>query len=790
MFNIHINKKTTKVIITFLILVIFIQILCPIVYANKDSFYKAMTYEGPNKPTTTPPDDPMQEIPPTLPSNKNEDIIKCNTKISGQVFEDMGHIKVVTPNASSGINENNTEKEPIEGVIVNLYNSNNNKLVSTIRTDKDGKYSFTPADGTYYTEFIYGDTTGANFNSNEEIKNILKYNGHDYITVKTPGENDYIDCERLEVINSGKGALQLYIAIDCSYSMRYEEIDGKKRLDIIVDSAKKLCNSLLDLDENIYIGLVFFSGTNYRAASLTKNKTLLVDALDDIQKNNWSIANTDIYGALDKTYNSYYNNGDDSNRYLVLLSDGMPTSDGSTIVYSDDSYNDALNKIKTINKRTKEKLINIQEKGVHTISLFTKTDIEEENAIVQDIFKNDSDVFINLENADETVKVVEKQLNNFISIKAKNESKEYTTSHTVLAGYEDKDRREEVDSIFKDNLLNYNNTIMFDQIENYTIASKDVAQELSEKTKMRVIGGENYIIKSVPNPSVIEEKDKDGNVIKTTRYVESYYDGEDVYLAKRPEFSLSTNVTATNLKITLSNGVVQTNQTKDVGAGPDEFILEYIDGVTAYGSEVDIEYTINIKNTASIQCNYLEVLVQIPKGFKYKGTTGNFLVESVSPDDLINNKLATEDIDKERRMLKITLDNEGKGENGFYISSGGEYNIPLTVSRVTSGYDDPCIESIDNFCAEVLQYKNDNNKRMTRVEIQKLKSGNVVKLLGVYPGDSKNVDFTNSLTNSYVVLIPPTGGKSNILTIKIGIILISFMGLGITILIHKIKKII
>ena len=77
----------------------------------------------------------------------------------------------------------------------------------------------------------------------------------------------------------------------------------KSRLQIATDSAKELIEKLVESGENIYIGLVFFSGTSYRAVSLTKDTEILYQALDDIVSNGWQTPNTNIVGALDKVMN-------------------------------------------------------------------------------------------------------------------------------------------------------------------------------------------------------------------------------------------------------------------------------------------------------------------------------------------------------------------------------------------------------------------------------------------------------------------------------------------------------
>lgn len=165
------------------------------------------------------------------------------------------------------------------------------------------------------------------------IRNVLKYNGHDYITVQTPESGAGINIDQIEIQHSGKGAAKVFLAVDCSRVMRDTQVTvngvTKSRLQVATDAAKELVDALINSGENIYVGLVFFSGTSYRAVSLTKDTEILYQALDDIVANGWEFPNTNIVGALDKVMESYYNNDElNSNRYLAILSDGIPTSDG------------------------------------------------------------------------------------------------------------------------------------------------------------------------------------------------------------------------------------------------------------------------------------------------------------------------------------------------------------------------------------------------------------------------------------------------------------------------------
>ncbi len=92
----------------------------------------------------------------------------------------------------------------------------------------DGSYSFSPSPGTYTVEFIYGNAgpqLASNASDINAIRNILKYNGHDYITVQTPEDQDYINVQEIEVQQSGKGAAQVFLAVDCSAVMRSTQVN-------------------------------------------------------------------------------------------------------------------------------------------------------------------------------------------------------------------------------------------------------------------------------------------------------------------------------------------------------------------------------------------------------------------------------------------------------------------------------------------------------------------------------------------------------------------------------------
>ena len=737
-----------------------------------------------NNTETTPDDDNTTETPSGPPATQHVYEYRY-VRIEGNAYEDLGYDISTTGGVDS-----QKKTGPIEGITVELYQGDS--LVDRKLTAADGSYVFEPSPGTYSIKYRYGDTSLADPSNTELMQKILKYNGQDYITVSVPGNQEYINTEQIAVQQSGKGVLQLFIALDCSSSMINEETkvdyNGKEmtRLEVVVDSAKELCKSLIDSGDNIYIGLVFFKGTSYRSVSLTKDLNRLNAALDNAVSiaNTWESYNTNVYGALDKTYESYYNNDPEtSNRFLTILTDGVPTSDGTTELYSDDSESTAYSKLDTIAETTGARLRSLRENGIKVISLVTESQEEDPNEYaletqyVQKVFSGgNSDIFESIQDGYKTVDMIKEKLKDYLITNTT--TKEEYTEVQIISGYENEQRRQEVDEQFE--TMDYNNTSMFQQIDSYT--SNEEANKLSTATYMDVQGGEGYLIQDCPADKVITAvwpETGETYIAMIIHYVPVAYENQDIILARRPGFSLVTKITATGLRVVLQNGQVIDIQEREPG---DNFpIIESLDNELAYGTLIQIEYTVAVKNDSSIQCNYLEMLNYLPTGFVYDdsislitkdGTNKDTGWELAALDELHGQNLVTQEtVDNftGNVTLKLTLDNAGQGADGFYIPSGGECEIKYVVSRMISSLDD--IEDGDfEIASEVLRYKDSANRRMEYVNeatgVDTTTVGATIQnYKGAYPGDSKDQDYADDSTNE-VIIIPPTGRQKNDITIS------------------------
>ena len=788
-------KKLGKIIAIMIAIILLIEVTYPITYTYA-SFIGGITSESrpapspppssggggggggsshipsPPSPTPTPDDDDGSDssgppAPTIIP-------VPCYTEIRGNVYEDLGY---TNPGAAGG--DDTTENIPVQDILVELYNAGDDDgdPVMTTRTDQNGYYSFRPSPGSYDVKFKCGYVE--NKTDPDLLQRILKYNGQDYMVVGLP-DKETINVDKIEVENAEKGVLQLFIALDCSDSMRSTKVqyNGQEmtRLEVVVDAAKELCKSLINAGDNIFIGIVCFKGDSYRASSLTKNINKLTSTLDNIVNNDWDAYNTNVYGAMDKVYESFYNNDPEtSNRFITILTDGMPTTDGSTEIYSDDSEATIYSKLDTIAENTSQKLQNLRQEGVKVISLVTESieedeaEREKENNYVKKVFDGESsDIFESLVDGYKTAELIEGPLKNYIlaGTQDKDDGESSSEEYIKLAGYEDEERREEIDAQFEH--MDYNNTHEFETIENFTTVEE--AESLSDKTYMEVVGGQNYQIDELKEDEyhyAIWPETGEQYLATIVDYYEVFHEDQDMILAQRPGFALVTKITATGLRVILQNGQQIDTQKMDVGT--DMPIIQTLDTELAQGTTLELEYTITVKNDSSIQCNKLELLNYLPDKFSYdestmlitaEGTNADVGWESASLDELKEeNKITEETIEKygDRQVLKL--------ERNEPIAPGGELELRYVVTRLIGGIND--IENPDfSLASEVLSYENTARRRLT------YKNDNTVmvsgaeshQLTGAYPGDVKNADYSDDSTNEVIVL-PPTGKEEDVTTL-------------------------
>lgn len=806
------SRKMIAMISLMVIVVIIMEILLSNTVWASSGFFGSVRSEAPKSPASTPGDAPQTSIPstpstpstPVEPTPRDPNAVEYETVyvdyvawFEGYVKENLGYSDGYG-NADGSCEDSQINTIGIKDALINISGSG----TGSKRTDDNGYYKIQPSPGTYSIGVQYGKISNdIDMNDADRVRNILKYNGQDYKTVDTPVAQNHegvehsdtsvsytsaTTSEEMEIIQGGKGVTQLMIMLDCSDSMRSNPKNSdNKRLNVAVKAAKELCSSVINGSENIYVGLVFYSGTCYRAVSLTRDLNKLNLALDNddtskgplgILQNGWNIYDTNMVGAFDKCYNSFINNGENSNRYITVISDGIPTSDGNVETYQEDSDEELWQKLNYISEKTINKMEEIKNDGVNIYSIITEPEWEEEEYFVNKIFKEHSTEYKSVKDGDNASKTINTILRDYL-IEHKKTTTYRDSSYTITAGYDDENRFNEVFGNFSEPFT-YSNSEMFKQIEGTEAIDASKAQELSDKTYMNVSAG-SVTIESPPAKHTEKTFQIDPDTgkeiyVKYTTYIPKPVGVQigDVVLARRPVFSLGTKITATGLRIVLANGQVLTTNT--VNPGVNNSVKVDLDNDLAHSATVQLEYTIDIVNDSPIVCEHVELVSSLPKDLIYDENI-NLISENKSNKDigwnvitdlseLRNQNLITQetlDNHKNYKEIKVTLDNGGQGENGFNITPGGDYPVRFVVSRMIGNIDNisDILANKNAIDAEILAYQNQAHRRMVF-----FKDESSSDVIGIYPGDSKDKDYSDTSTNT-AAIIPPTG-KQEISIIK------------------------
>lgn len=779
---------------------------------------------------------------------KNYIGIKGHVYDKGSIDTELGHIApeeklsntefpIINTGTDSEVVEN--YYEGVKGVEITVKDGNNEGTkVATLMTNNQGEYFFSQP-GTYNFDFTIGRTNNVSKENDLKVSDVLTYNGHDYFVQEINTPNGVVSADtitKVEVINSRKGAAQVFLLIDGSDSMRYEgEINGNKpkRLEYTINAAKELVNSLLDQNKNIYIGIIAYGGEAFRAMGLTQNRAALLECLDELKNLSdeyWG-SGTNIMKALQKADESFYTNEDLDpdhyqeycNRNIILLSDGVPTRDiQGNKTYSNSTDVEKLNTLIKIATNTKDYILALQEKGINMYALFSA---DSDNAY--GIFPSEKEfietyIFNATKVSQNTVEIDNKGLSDNVAkflilwlLEHGNAISDRNYKEREVKGLEDEVRsnivKKNFDFFFNDidtnqsqdqDHLSYH-TVLFKEIYNDSyVVSKD-AKKLGEGTYMLVHTGP-YILGESGQHADYDEVD--GKTITHYKYVDAYYEDQNIYLQRKEQFILIPEITATALRVTLNTGTVL-GEMKRADFGSDKIMLEVMDNEIAQGAQIAIEYEVHIKNESSRKCTYLDVVDYIPKGFVYKPyeslitepnkKNNDYHWTVVELDNLIKKNYVTVPDENDEELYRIFIQKYAGAEqtlrltrfnnrelnskklktdgyektfgekDRFYLDPGEEYVAKYVVTRIIGTVDD--LPDIYND-VEILGYGNTGNRRMAR-EVNKsavLSEARVTgddsitekftRLSGRYPGTFLGEDFAN--TSNLVAVIPPTGGDA------------------------------
>lgn len=819
-------KKSLNGIITILMTIIIILNTFSISFASvSDLISGAQSESGPVPPKTTPSDTPHVDIPSSTPTliQKHGDVTiqePYYDGITGNAYEDLG-IKV---SEGQGEDSKGINKKAIKYIRVDLFNESddiiNGTPVDTTYTSGSGYYKFeNVSPGKYKVKFTYGlidsskidddmynnlACTSSNINA---LKEMIKYNGQDYLVSSVGGSGGISYVAQTYAIDqiikrSGAGCAQIFLAIDCSYSMRNSKVtingEEKTMLRAQIDAAKEMIQSLLDGKKNIYIGIVAFSGNAYRAASLTDKVDSLYEALEKIDTKGWYAPNTDVNLAVEKAYSSFSNNGENSNRYIMLLTDGIPTKYGMIQVYNGEDESDTYEKLVKISESTRDSIKDyVENKGVNIYGVCISNDNETEDEFVTNIFSETCSEFYLEKDIKSILYKINGNFKKYVieSIKA-NEIpyEEYGEDTYSLSGKEYEARRKELDEYYAE--LNYSNTEYFKAIDMNVNNSnwkefKEKAKKISDNAYMIAVTetytmtpkGQDY---DIVKTDYYEEDDGSGNLEKVAYeytehhvFIETKYEHQDLVLNNRGYFNIVPTITASGLRVTASNLQVLKNVKMEDKLIP---LMAELDPTLIYGSRVDLEYTLKVKNNSTIPCKSLSMIVYLPKGFSYNNktsyVTGNinnpkYKIRGITTQELKSAGLVSGDFNKEDLLVLESTD-------GFGIVPGGETEMKFVISKLISTDID---DSTYSATTEVLKYGNNSGRRSQ----MQLLGTSADKYVGVYPGNL-NPDETDIATSTNEAkVIPPTGTKENIVYVYLTIVVLIIALLNVSRLKNKVK---
>ena len=165
-----------------------------------------------------------------------------------------------------------------------------------------------------------------------------------------------------------KTVSEIFLVIDNSLSLNEKVSDTETRKDLIYNSAKQLATKLNASDPEFKIGVICFSsnsdvtkeGTIEDATlmqTLTTENSDILKAIENINDTDFG-SRTNIEAGLELANQNFSGTAD--KEYIILISDGVPNDDihGNTLQFSD-----------IVVGNTKNKLIELNDKGIKLISV-------------------------------------------------------------------------------------------------------------------------------------------------------------------------------------------------------------------------------------------------------------------------------------------------------------------------------------------------------------------------------------------------------------------------------------
>lgn len=833
--------KNLEKLIIFLLLISFLGCQSEIVYGMSYSNNREFTQTRPTPsggggggtyiPPITPPTNPDTDASSSI----DEYVTLYSTVgIYGNISEEIESIN----STKIGTSESDEASKDSQNVGIAYHrvtivdNDTHQTNQATTTTDENGNYQFNLSSWSlgphsYHLEYTYPDVTKSEIDAiktiddAQKIQSKLKYNGQDYQA--SDEKSDFST-----IVASGKSAAQVYLVLDCSASMDDEieitengKTEKKRKIDIEKQVATNIINSLLSGNKNIYVGLVVFTGVCYRRVALTNNAQTLIDSL----KGNIEFSDTgytNIKSALEKANNSFINTDEsNSNRYIFLLSDGLPTSDGNdanTLYYVDPSSPDAASitaendqKLQNIANSTKQAIEDIENSKVKIYSIIATQDLDDnDKAMLNNIFIKDKNKTYNtVQTVEDISKITKDIVNDFEEYVKKSieiENKGYSAKLTD---------RENIKANFSK--FNFSNTKIFTALDmkvtdNESLETfKTYAKELLDKTSVTVSTKPSSVTltrESLPNPNpeIQSYTDENGNEIVTKRIhyslEDKYEPGPNIYLTKLPQYTITPKISVTGLAVVASTGTVIDRQVTTTEEA--ENLISTIEKDLLYGSTAVVRYTVDVTNTSLYNdTNTVSILFYVPDGFtcdtksvsavgigennkKQKLNVTNITSLTADTIDTYSDEfLSGEAIKKiqgkgngsKQPTSAIAVTVQVKDDSHYVLPTNGSIKININTTKLL-GNDEEMSYGAD---AEILSYSNDSYKR---IEYKAKASSSAVSQVAV-AGNASTEEKDYTKTSNKGIILLPTGGDKRMLKQRILlVILVSACG----IIIYKLKK--
>ena len=171
---------------------------------------------------------------------------------------------------------------------------------------------------------------------------------------------------------------EVFLVVDNSPSMDYNTSLGKTRKELVLNSASQLVESIFNNFSSVKVGLIDFHGyrNKYDATvrqKLTNDKSLVISAIDK-QVTRSTVSGTNIDAGLQIAKENFSNGV--SNKIIVLLTDGAPTTDCN----GTDGNNDVTSEKSIIaQENTKNKISSLKSEDIYIIAMLTDLDEADEN---------------------------------------------------------------------------------------------------------------------------------------------------------------------------------------------------------------------------------------------------------------------------------------------------------------------------------------------------------------------------------------------------------------------------